>query len=171
MSWLRALIYVALGVALGIVYLGTAPPAPVVVSRARAPEPTTPSTPAIDAVHVESAGRVVHAARTGELWQITQPIGSHVPSDLITALISAVLETPAEPVSADGADVAEFGLDNPSARVTFSRSDAPPVTVLLGSVNTPETGVYGRVEGNAQVLLLGLNVRYYVDLVLKQATT
>ncbi len=169
MSWRRALAYAALGLALAIVYRSTAPPAAVVLSRSRAPEPSASSTPAIDAVHVESDGRAVHAVRSGELWQITQPAGGRVPSDLITALISAVLETPAEPVAADRTDVEEFGLDTPSARVTFNRPGAAPVTVVLGSVNAAETGVYGRLEGSPQVLLLGLNVRYYVDLVFKQA--
>lgn len=171
MSWRRALAYAAVGVVLAIAYLGSAPPPPLVVSRSRAPEPTSPALPAIDAVQVESAGRIVHAARTGELWQITQPPGGHVPSDLISALISAVLETPAEPVTSGGSDVAEFGLDTPSARVTFTRPEGAPVTVVLGSVNAAETGVYGRLEGNDRVLLLGLNVRYYVDLVVKQATS
>jgi hypothetical protein len=171
MSWRRALAYAALGAVLATVYLGTAPPEPVVLSRARAPEPTVRSTPAIDAVHVEAGGRTIDAVRAGELWQITHPAGGRVPSDLISALISAVLETPAEPVASGSVDVAEFGLDTPSARVRFTRPGAAPVTVLLGSVNAAETGVYGRLDGTPQVLLLGLNVRYYVDLVVKQATS
>jgi hypothetical protein len=43
------------------------------------------------------------------------------------------------------------------------------VTLVLGSLNPAETGVYSRLEGNPQVVLLGLNVRYYIDLVLKQS--
>jgi hypothetical protein len=42
------------------------------------------------------------------------------------------------------------------------------VTLVLGSANPAETGVYGQLEGNPQVMLLGLNVRYYIDLVLRQ---
>ena len=49
------------------------------------------------------------------------------------------------------------------------RPGAPPVTLSLGGPNPAATGVYGRLDGNPQVVLLGLNVRYYVDLVLRQA--
>ena len=92
-----------------------------------------------------------------------------MPSDLIDALVTAVLETPAEPVSADASGLADFGLDTPWARLTFGRPNATPVTLALGSANPAETGVYGRLEGHPQVVLLGLNVRYYIDLVLRQS--
>jgi hypothetical protein len=39
----------------------------------------------------------------------------------------------------------------------------------LGRTNPAETGIYGRLEGNPQIVLLGLNVQYYVDMVLKQS--
>src|SRR5215470_17422082 len=92
-----------------------------------------------------------------------------VPSDLIAALVSAVLDTPAEPIAGDADRLSEFGLDAPSARVTFDRPDAPSVTLSLGRTNPAETGVYARLDGNPQIVLLGLNVRYYVDMVLKQS--
>jgi len=172
MSWPRALAYLAVAMVLGTVYFATAP----------APPPSPASAPAgaasadrsrvdIDTIRLDAAGRTVRARRVGGQWEVVEPAGAAVPSDLLSALVSAVLETPAQPVSSDSERLAEFGLNTPSARVTFERPGAPPVTLSLGDTNPAETGVYGRLEGNPQIVLLGLNVRYYIDLVLRQSGT
>lgn len=166
MSWTRALIYAGLGLLLGAVYFVTAPPPPP--SRATAPETARPGA-SVDSVLLETGARTVRANRVGEQWRVVEPPGNTVPSDLIAALVSAVLETPAEPVSPDAEQLADFGLDNPSARLTFGRSNAAPVTLVLGGPNPAATGVYGKLEGHPQVILVGLNVRYYIDLVLRQS--
>jgi hypothetical protein len=166
MSWLHAFAYLAAAAVLGAVYLVTAPlPAP----------PPSPAGSAargaggIDAIRLEADGRTVRARRSGGQWEVIEPAGAAIPADLLSALVSAVLETPAEPVSSGTDRVAEFGLESPSARVIFERPGAPPVTLSLGDANPAQTGVYGRLEGNPQVVLLGLNVRYYIDLVLRQS--
>jgi len=166
MSWPRALGYFVAAIVLATVYFATAPlppPSPASAPSADGPEP------AVDSVHLQVGDRIVRAARVGEQWRVVEPASNRVPSDLIAALVAAVLETPAEPVSMGGHRLADFGLDAPSARVTFGRPDAPPVTLSLGSPNPAETGVYGSVEGHPQVVLIGSNVRYYIDLVLRQS--
>jgi hypothetical protein len=80
-----------------------------------------------------------------------------------------VMDAPAQPVARETDRLTDFGLDAPSARLTFGRPDAPAVTLSLGRTNPAETGVYGQLEGNPQIVLLGLNVQYYVDMVLKQS--
>jgi hypothetical protein len=45
------------------------------------------------------------------------------------------------------------------------------VTLSLGSANPAETGVYATLEGHPQIVLVGLNVRYYIDLVLRQSAS
>ena len=166
MSWPRALAYVLVAAVLAIAYAATAPPPPP--SPAAAPAPEGPG-PSIDSVRLDAGARTVRATRTGEQWDVVEPADSRVPSDLIAALVSAVLETPAESVSGDTERLADFGLETPSARLSFGRPGAPPVVLSLGNANPAETGVYGRLEGHPQVILVGLNVRYYIDLVLKQS--
>lgn len=168
MAWPRALAYVLVAVVLGAWFFATAPaPAP---SPAYAPPPPREApTPAINVFELEASGRIVRAKRVAEQWQIVEPAGAAVPGDLISALISAVLETPAEPVASNAEHLADFGLDKPWARLSFGRPTGAPVTLVLGNANPSQTGLYGRLEGNPQILLLGLNVRYYVDLVLKQS--
>lgn len=168
MSWPRALAYLVVGIVLGAVYFLTAPPPPP--SRASAPASAGQGPGStVDSIHLEAGERTVRATRIGEQWQIVEPAGASVPSDLIAALVSAVLETPAEPVTTDADRLTDFGLDRPWALLTFGRPNAPPVTLSLGSANPAETGVYGTLEGHPQVILLGLNVRYYIDLVLRQS--
>jgi hypothetical protein len=60
-----------------------------------------------------------------------------VSSDLVDALLAAVLNAPAEPVASSGA-LDEFGLDQPYARIELSRREGKPVTVLVVA-RTPPT--------------------------------
>jgi Domain of unknown function (DUF4340) len=166
MSWPRALVYLLIAGMLGTIYVVTAPPPPP--PPAAAPEASAPEV-AIDSMRLEAGGRTVRATRSDARWTVVEPATATVPSDLISALVAAVLETPAEPVTSDADRLADFGLDSPSTRLTFGRPAAPPVTLSLGSTNPAETGVYARLEGNPQVILVGLNVRYYIDLILKQS--
>jgi len=174
MSWSRALAYLVVAAVLATAYFTTAPPPPPSLASAAAPTPGTgPSAPVptIDSIRLEAGGRTVRAVRDGEQWVVVEPAGAAIPSDLLSALVSAVLETPAEPVTADAKRLADFGLDAPSARLTFGRPSAAPVTLLLGSPNPAETGVYGCLDGNPQIVLVGLNVRYYLDLVLRKSSS
>ena len=170
MSWPRALGYLVAAIVLASVYFATAPPPP--------PSPASEEPAAhggagssVDSIRLETGGRTVRATRAGDQWRVVEPAGNSVPSDLIGALVSAVLETPAEPVSSGSDGLAEFGLDTPWARLTFGRSNGTPVTLSLGSANPAETGVYATLEGHPQIVLVGLNVRYYIDLVLRQSAS
>jgi len=171
MSWPHALAYLAVAMVLGTVYLATAPMSPPPVSPSSKVTATGSAPAGIDTIRLDADGRTVRARRVGEQWEVVEPGGAVVPADLLSALVSAVLETPAQPVASDSDRVAEFGLDKPSARVTFERPGAPAVILSLGDTNPAETGVYGRLEGDPQIIMLGLNVRYYIDLVLRQAGT
>jgi len=165
MSWLHAIAYVVLAAVLATVYVATAPPPPLPSTAAR----PAPAAPQLTELLIESDAQRVSAARVDDRWQVREPAGAAIPSDLLAALVTAVLETPAEPVASDGERVAEFGLDAPRTRITFTRHNAPPAILTVGSRNPSGTGVYGRLEGNPQIVLLGLNVQYYLDLVRRAA--
>ena len=165
MSWTRAILYLCVAGLLGVAYRATRPSAPPPAYPA--PSSTAPAGIAITAVRIESNGRRAQLARGDDRWRVTDPAGAEVASDLIAALITAVLDTPAEPVASDAKHLEEFGLDAPATRITFERPGAAPVTLDIGTRNPAETGVYGRLEGNPQVVLMGLNVQYYVDLVMR----
>ena len=159
MSWTRALVYVALAVVLAAALWVTTPPAPP-------PPPPSRAQPGPDivALAVTEGAHRVEARRVDGRWQVAPPYGDTVTSDLVDALLAAILDAPAEPVASDGEQRADFGLDEPSARVELTRREGRPVTLLVGRTNPAETGVYGQLECNPQIVLMGLNVRYYIDL-------
>lgn len=158
MSWTRASAYVALATLLACALWATAP----------APPPPLPahaeSGRDIVGVAVSAGGRRVEARRVDDRWQVAPPDADRVTSDLVDALLAAILDAPAEPVGGDAATAADFGLAEPAARVELTRRAGRPVTLLVGATNPAATGVYGQLEGNPQIVLMGLNVRYYVDL-------
>jgi hypothetical protein len=84
----------------------------------------------------------------------------------VHTLIATVTEAPLQEVAgATEGRAADFGLDRPRVRVQLE-SPAAVVRVALGARNPPQTAVYAQVQDNPQVVLIGLNVEYYVDLLL-----
>jgi hypothetical protein len=159
MSWTRALAYVALaGLLATALWVTTPPPLPP------PPPPDARTATEIVGVAVTAGARRVEARRVDGRWQVATPHAGAVTSDLIDALLAAILEAPAEPVAADAEERAAFGLEQPYARVELTRREGRPVTLLVGGTNPADTGVYGQLEGNPQIVLMGLNVRYYIDL-------
>ena len=107
----------------------------------------------------------LRCARAGDRWQVVEPAGRRAPSDLIAALIDNLTQLPDVEVVADGAaDLAPFGLAPPVSELTLAETDRPPVRVRLGNPNPAGTAVYAQREGDARVFLVGLNIRYYEDL-------
>jgi hypothetical protein len=47
------------------------------------------------------------------------------------------------------------------------QADGSVIRVLLGARNPAQTAVYARREGKPDVVLLGLNVQYYIELVIE----
>src|SRR5262245_23246293 len=139
MSWPRALGYLVAAIVLASVYFATAPPPPP-SPASEEPAASGGAGSSVDSVRLETGGRTVRATRAGDQWRVVDPPGNKVPSDLISALVAAVLETPAEPVASGAEGLADFGLDAPWARLTFGRSNGQPVTLSLGAANPAETG-------------------------------
>jgi len=119
----------------------------------------------LDSVEVRRGDERLRCARTGDRWQIVEPAGRRAPSDLIAALIDNLTQLPDVEVVADGVgDLAPFGLAPEVSELTLTETDRPPFRVRLGNPNPAGTAVYAQREGDARVFLIGLNVRYYEDL-------
>ncbi len=121
------------------------------------------------AVDVESGSRRVRALGAGDRWQVVEPSGAAPPADLIAAFVAALTAADVEIVDADGAKAQEFGLDGPGRRVTLRRRDGSSTTIVLGARNPSQTAIYARREGAPEIVLLGLNVQYYFDLLMGSA--
>ena len=65
--------------------------------------------------------------------------------------------------------IAQFGLDPPVSQMLLTLSGGKPVTVRFGSRNPSGTAIYAQRDDGPRVYLIGLNVRYYEDLVFQAA--
>ncbi len=101
-------------------------------------------------------------------WRIVDPKGAVVPADLISTLVDTLTEKQESEVVADapqGDALAAFGLDHPTALIDFEMSDGRKLAVEVGARNPTRTAVYARTGTSPRVLLVGLNVQYYSDLI------
>ncbi len=111
----------------------------------------------------------VHAVLAGDRWQVLRPTEADVPSDLLSAIVGTLTAGQASEVLAalSGAELAEFGLVDPSAEIEIGfAGGVEAIVVQLGAQNPTGTAVYARRSDRDAVFLVGMNVRYYLDLVL-----
>lgn len=59
------------------------------------------------------------------------------------------------PIEVGPETLRDHGLDPPQASIELTRTDAPPLLLLVGARNPPATGVYVRVGADGPVVLTG----------------
>jgi hypothetical protein len=172
MTWQRAWAYLAAFVALGVYYVASEPRA---LSRA----PELPSErPFLDApadevaeITLQRGETSVHCVRDGNRWRVERPSRSRAPSDLIAALVAQLTEFPGVAVvDQRGEQPDQYGLDPPESKIRIKLRGGRTIGVAIGSRNPAKTAVYAQVLGKAPVVLVGLNVLYYQDLIIQQAS-
>lgn len=171
MTWRRALAYWACFLVLGAYYLVALrePSRAVPAHLTRAPFLSIADKD-IDGMELRRAASVIRCRRVEGRWQVVEPTGGAVPSDLVSALVANFTQLPeVEVVDEEGGDLAQFGLDPPVSQITLTLSGGKTVTVRLGSRNPSGTAVYAQRNDDKRVFLIGLNVRYYEDLVFQAA--
>ena len=117
-------------------------------------------------IRLNRGGRAVVSRRAGTGWVVVEPAGAAIPSDLIAAFGDAL--TAAEQidqVAGPEADPRAYGLDDRAARVEVIADRGAPVVITIGATNPTGTAVYARRGDAAAIVLIGLNVRYYEDLI------
>jgi hypothetical protein len=130
---------------------------------------------AVRAVVFRRADARVRAERDDGRWRTVEPPKATVPSDLVDAAVATLTAGQVSEVVADDAratDLATFGLAVPTAAIvlrTGSDGGGREVTVLFGAYNPTRTAVYARLADDPRVYLVGLNVRYYEELIFEAA--
>jgi len=165
MTWRRAAVYWAVFLGLSAYY---------VVAVRESTKPLAHLTRAafldipadqIDAVEVRRGGSVVRCRHVNGRWELTEPAGRSAPSDLIEAMVANLTGLPdVEVVAENSSALGEFGLQTPQSEISVQRAGRAPVQVRLGTQNPAGTAVYAQRDDSPQVFLIGLNVRYYEDL-------
>ena len=106
-----------------------------------------------------------------------EPAGAVVPPDLVDAAVATLTAGQVSEVVADGArggDLTVFGLATPSSTIvltTNGENGSRDVTVLFGDMNPTRTALYARLADDPRAYLVGLNVRYYEDLIFEAAAS
>ena len=166
MTWRRVGLYWCCFLTLGVYYLlferTSAPP----VAAHRAPAAfLSVGEDQIESIEARRGDELVRCRRSDGRWQVVHPPGATAPSDLIAGLIATVSDLPeVEVVAEDPHDLAPFGLDPPSVQLTLTPARGAPITVQLGQRNPAGTAVYAQRSTSRQVVLIGINARYYADL-------
>jgi hypothetical protein len=166
MTWTRAALYWAVFLALAAYYVAAVrePPGPA-ASHAREAFLDFPAEQ-IDGLELRRGSSVVRCRRSDGRWRVTEPADRLVPSDLVGALVASLTETPdVEVVAEDSAALGAFGLQEPVSELTLQGAGRSPLHVRLGRLNPAGTAVYAQRNDSPRVFLIGLNVRYYEDLV------
>ena len=116
--------------------------------------------------------RVVLERGEDKRFDVIEPDGLSAPSDLVSTLVDVLTEKQEANVisenPADG-DLATFGLKKPLTVFRFETKDGEKYTVELGSRSPTRTAVYAHTSLSPRVILLGLNIQYYGDLLYEAA--
>jgi hypothetical protein len=166
MTWRRAALYWALFIVLGVYYLAAErePAGEAAAHLTRAAFLNVPEDQ-LTALQVQKGDNVVRCRRIAGRWKVVDPPESRVPSDLIAGLIANLTQLPDVEVVADKpGDLAQFGLDTPVSTLLLTPASGDAITVRLGNRNPAGTAVYAQRSTSDRVFLIGLNVRYYEDL-------
>jgi len=174
MTWRRvAVIYLVLLVLAGLVAFDLRPRAPEPGADPGAPERSLlgVDADALARIRFQRGATAVTAARAGDRWKVVEPEGVAVGADLIAAAVATLTAGQPSERMTEGGDIAAFGLAQPIAEVEVTLRDAAsPIRVLLGANNPTNTALYAQRAGDPAVYLVGLNVRYYLDLIFDAAT-
>jgi hypothetical protein len=102
----------------------------------------------------------------GRLYKVVTPPGAFVPQDLMKAITSLLIKSnEVDIISENTEDLTQYGLDHPSGQMELETPGKPQsIKLVFGNDNPTRTAIYARVEGSKKVFLLGLDLKYYQDL-------
>ena len=168
MNWLRIVVYYAVAAALtayltGVTHERDAAVAPPTEQKL----PFLEAVPErIDRVRAEQDDLAVQFERRDGRWVVTEPEGLAPPGDVVDALLETLTSLPVIEIVSDGVQhEGQFGLVPPRARIRVEQGGTLVSTIVLGELSPTRTAVYAKKSGKDEVALIGLNARYYLDLV------
>lgn len=104
-------------------------------------------------------------------WKAVSAEGEEVAHDIVEAVVQTLAGLPVIEAVAEARDAADqFGLRNPALRLRLDAGGTSVANLALGRLNPTRTAVYVRRAGEDRVFLLGLNARYYMDLIVESAS-
>jgi len=168
MSWAKILAYYALAALLTFHLVSvTREQDAVQEPAANAAGPFLEAVPErIDRVRMEGETMAVQFEKRDGRWVTTEPEGLAPPGDVIDAVLESLTSLPAIEIVADGTQHEDqFGLVPPRMRIRIEQQGELVSTIVLGELSPTRTAVYAKKSGKDEVALIGLNSKYYIDLV------
>lgn len=175
MSWRRVAVIYAVFVLLAVWAFAVDGAAPAPEQPVQAPPAASlldTDAASVTALTLRKDDRVVRASRTDERWATNEPTGATVPPDLYEAVVATLTAGQAAEELAHETEnaLAAYGLAAPTATLEIMvKGASQPLTVRIGDQNPTRTAVYARRDDRPTVYLVGMNLRYYVDLVFEAA--
>jgi len=166
-SWPRIAVYYLLAIALAVYLQGELRRRhPVVEAPVATTVPFLSAVPErIDRLRAETDDLSIEFRRRDGRWVVTEPEGVVSPSDIVDAVLESLTSLPPIDVVADRAEQGQYGLNPPRIRVRIEAGGEILSTIAFGELNPTRTAVYAKKSGKEEIYLLGLNARYYLDLV------
>ncbi|HSD10434.1 MAG TPA: DUF4340 domain-containing protein [Candidatus Binatia bacterium] len=121
----------------------------------------------VTAVTLRREGHEIRCEHKDQRWQVVKPEGAKVPPDLVSALIENLTDKQEAQRISDAPsaeDLQAFGLTESAPEVEIELSGGRKLSVKLGARNPPQTAIYAQTSVSPRVLLVGVNVQYYADL-------
>jgi len=190
MTWARALLcWLVAGILLVVVRATEPPPPPPVVGAggeeggsagAAAPEaPRAAASPAaapqlayeldpaaLERVEVGRGDRTVVLEQADGGWKVTAPTDRVIPPGLVQAFVAQLVDSGHGERIADSPDDPAFGFATPIARIDVLSRGGGRLSLTLGARTPAGTAVYALEQQGGRVVAVGLNLLYYVDLLM-----
>ena len=164
-------ILLALG---GYIYFGGAPASPDAAGKPGAPgkpgvpgaaSKDNPADPQLDVFQFDeraaqrltvrnAAGQQVAVQNSGDGTWVLQPSGEPADRLRISGLLLRLSNLRATRRIAEPANLAEYGLTQPSSTATIAVADSPELTLTLGGRAPAESGTYAQKGGDAAVYVI-----------------
>jgi hypothetical protein len=168
MSWARIVTYFVVAIVLTMHLRSVTQPGGAAADAAKAPtEPFLAAVPErVDRVRFESATLALQFEKRDGRWVTIEPEGLAPPGDVIAAVVDSFTTLPPIEIVFDGkGNEDQFGLVPPRMRIRLESGGDLVSTIVLGELSPTRTAVYARKSGSDDVALIGLNAKYYIDLV------
>lgn len=192
MTWSRALLcWLVAGVLLVVVRVTEPPPPPPVLAPAAgdpssappapgpddapsvAPEPAATPQRAYDLdaakltrIELRRGDRTVILEQSDGRWKVVVPTDRVIPPGLVQAFVEQLVDSGHGERIADAPSDPAFGFADPTARIDADSQGGGRLSLALGARTPAGTAVYALEERDGRVVSVGLNLLYYVDLLL-----